>query len=266
MKSKQELVRALAQNDDDRILLAGALDKLETCRRRCCQTATRFLDLRQRELVRQAVWQAGGAAESVFWGGYADAERACCIFFPDYLTADDVTASGEGPLVLLRAAVHGQDALTHRDYLGALMGLGLERACIGDILVRPDGADILVLEEVAGYIETQMEKAGRKRLSLTRVPLNELIVPAVHETEGGGTVASLRLDCVLAQVFSMSRAQAQDAVARGLVFVNQAPCLKSDREVGAGDRLTLRGKGRARITELGGTSRKGRQFIRYAKS
>lgn len=266
MRSKQEIVRALARGDEERMLLAGVLDKLENCRRRSCPTETKFLDMHQRELVRQAIAMAEAAHESVFWGGYEDAERVCCIFYPDYWTAEDAKASENSPFTLLRAQISGKDELTHRDYLGALMGLGLERACIGDILVRKDGADLFVLEEVAEYVLTQMEKAGRRHIGLTRVPLDGLIIPETAEQEGSGSVASLRLDCVLAQVFSMSRTQAQEAVSRGLVFVNNVPCLKADREVAAGERLTLRGRGRARITELGGKSRKGRQFIHYLRS
>lgn len=263
-KSKREIVQSLARTEEDRMLLAGALDKWEACRMRGYQTATRFLDLRQRALVQTAIQQAGGMAETVFWGGYADAERACCLFFPDYLTAEQ--AAENGPVALLRAEKSGNDTLTHRDYLGALMGLGLERACIGDILVHDGGAEILVLEEVADFLLLHFDKAGRKRLTLSRCPLQEICIPQVEEREGEGSVASLRLDCVLALIFSLSRGQAQEAVARGLVFVNQAPCERPDKELDAADRITLRGKGRARIVEIGGTSRKGRRFIRYAKS
>lgn len=77
---REKILRALAQDGDDRLLLAGVLDKLETCRTRNYLTATRFLDMRERALVQQAVRMADAAQECAFWGGYADAERTCGVF------------------------------------------------------------------------------------------------------------------------------------------------------------------------------------------
>lgn len=262
--TKNEILRALAQNADDRMLLASALDKLETCRARNYPTNTHFLDLRERALVQQAVRLAGGEKECVFWGGYPDAERACALFFPDYLTAED--AKADGPLVLLRAQKHEADTLTHRDYLGALMGLRVRREMLGDILVGAHGAEILALREIAGFLLANFAQAGRKRVSLSEEPLDSLRLPPAQETAGEGSVASLRLDSAIALIFSLSRGDAQELVEKGLVFLNQQPCLKPGRDVSAGDRITVRGKGRARIEALGGVSRKGRQFIRFVRS
>lgn len=266
MKEKHEILRALARTDEDKLLLAGALDKLETCRARGYQTATRFLDLRERALVAEAVRLAGASPECVMWGGYEEAERVCALFYPDYLTAEDAVGEGNAPIALLRAYKHEADSLTHRNYLGALMGLGIERTVTGDILVHDGGAEILVREDMAEFILLNFAKAGRKRLRLERVPLDTLVIPAIEESEGEGSVASLRLDSVTALIFGLPRSEAQQAIAAGLVFLNQQPCAKAEREVGAGDRITLRGKGRARVLDLGGVSRKGRQFVRFAKS
>lgn len=263
---REKILRALAQDGDDRLLLAGVLDKLETCRTRNYLTATRFLDMRERALVQQAVRMAGAAQECVFWGGYADAERTCAVFFPEYMTAGDVQDEENSPVALVRAQKHDADTLTHRDYLGALMGLQIKREMIGDILVSGAGAEILVLREMADFVQMNFAQAGRKRVSVSRVPLAELHIPEVHETEGEGSVASMRLDSLIALIFSLSRSDAQAFINKGLVFVNQQPCLKPGHDLDAGDRITVRGKGRARILSLGGTSRKGRQFVRYARS
>lgn len=262
--TRNEILRALAANGDDRMLLAAALDKLETCRTRNYPTHTWFLDMRERALVQQAVRLAGGERECLFWGGYADAERTCALFYPDYLTEEQ--AREDSPFVLLRAEKQPADTLTHRDYLGALMGLQINREMVGDILVSDQGAEILAMQEVADFLLTHFAQAGRKRVSLSQQPLSDLKVPVVTETVGEGSVASLRLDSVIALVFSLSRGDAQAYIEKGLVFLNQQPCLKPGRDVDAGDRITVRGKGRARIEALGGMSRKGRQFIRYARS
>lgn len=264
--NKTELLRALAQNEEDRLVLARALDKLETCRERAYLTHTRFLDLRQRTLLTRLIERTGARAEAVLWGGYPDAERVCALFYPDYMTAEDACSPDNAPFALLRARKSPADSLSHRDYLGALMGLGLERAVVGDILVHEGGAEILVMADMAEYILANFMKAGRKHISLEAAPLAALVVPPARETVREGSVASLRLDSVTALIFGLSRAQAQEAIERGLVFVNQLQVLKNEHPLAPGDRITLRGQGRARIEALGGVSRKGRQFLRYARS
>lgn len=266
MKDKQEILRALAKSDDDRMLLAGVLDKLEACRSRNYLTSTRFLDMHERALVQQGVRLAGGERECVFFGGYTDAERTVAVFFPDYLTAQDAIREENSPVALLRAEKHDADTLTHRDYLGALMGLQISRDMLGDILISDHGAELLVQRDMAAFIQMNFAQAGRKRLSLSSVPLADIRLPEVQETEGEGSVASMRLDSMVALIFSFSRSDAQAQIAKGLVFVNQQPCMKPGHDVDVGDRITVRGKGRARILALGGTSRKGRQFVRFARS
>lgn len=266
MRERDEIIRALARTAEEKLLLAGLLDKLETCRERCYLTHTRFLDLRERTLCAQAIEQAGARGSSVLWGGYADAERVTAIFLPDYLTAEDAAAPDHSPLALLRAYKQPSDTLSHRDYLGALMGLGIDRSVVGDILVHEAGADLFVLADMADYIEMHFARAGRKRLSLSRVPLDDFVPPVPNEVEREGSVASLRLDAVAALIFGVSRAKMQEMIGKGVVFLNQMQCFKPEAALAPGDRITVRGMGRARLVDLGGVSRKGRQFVRYAKN
>ena len=146
------------------------------------------------------------------------------------------------------------------------MGLQIDRSVVGDILVHEEGADIIVLEDMADFILLHFAKAGRKQISLTREPLAALKSAAVTEKEGSGSVASPRLDSVVALVFGLPRKEAQEKIEKGLVFVNNTPCLKPERQVDEGDRLTVRGLGRARVEEFGGTSRKGRLFLKFVKN
>lgn len=264
MKTRPEILRALAADEDDRLLLAQLLDRLEACRERSYLTSTRFLTPRERTLAEEAVRLSGASAECVFWGGYDDAERTIALFLPDYLTPED--AAAEAPLALLRAEKSPADTLTHRDYLGALMGLQLERGVAGDILVHETGADLFVLREIADFLLLHFNRAGRKRITLSEVPPESLRRAAAEETEGEGSVASLRLDSVTALVFGLPRTQAQERIAHGQVLLDGRVCLRPDHEVAVGARITVRGKGRARITALGGVSRKGRQFLRFSRS
>ena len=256
MKTKQEILTALAHSGDEKLLLAGLLDKEQTCRQRGYLTHTKFLDLNERALSTDAVRLAGASGSAVFWGGYEDAERGIYLFYPDYLDAE--SAKQAAPIALLRAHKSREDTLTHRDYLGALMGLQIDRSVVGDILVH--------VEDMADFILMHFGKAGRKNISLTREELGNLKTAAVVEKKGSGSVASPRLDSVTALVFGLSRAEAQARIGKGLVFVNNAPCLKAEHQISEGDRLTVRGVGRARIESFGGTSRKGRIFLDFVKN
>ena len=109
-------------------------------------------------------------------------------------------------------------------------------------------------------------KAGRKQLSLTREDLSDLKHSAVEEKRGTGSVASPRLDSVAALIFGLPRKDAQARIEKGLVFVNNTPCMKPEHQITEGDRLTVRGVGRARVEAFGGTSRKGRIFLEYVRN
>ncbi|MGI6181965.1 MAG: RNA-binding protein [Agathobaculum sp.] len=264
MKSRNEILAALARTEEERLLLAGLLDKARVCEERGYLTYTKILDLKERTLCTEAVRLAGLAGQALFWGGYEDSERGIYLFYPDYMDAE--AARQAAPLALLRAHKRKEDVLTHRDYLGALMGLQIDRAMIGDILVHEQGADMVVLEEMADFILLHFARAGRKQVELTREPIEELKTAETAEKEGTGSVASPRLDSVAALVFGLGRKEAQERIERGTVFVNNALCQKPERQLAEGDRLTVRGLGRARLVEFGGVSRKGRQFIRFVKN
>lgn len=249
------------EGKEDKILLALAEDRFHQCSSQYAAANTDFLDLRQRGLVEalcRRLCQGDSDVRRRFFGGYEDAERTICLFLPDYAQIED-----SSPLAVVRAET-APDAkkLTHRDYLGSLMGLGIRREKIGDILTHETGADIIVMEEIADFLLYNYGQAGRTPLKVTRVPLAELRVPEQKSLLQKDTVASLRLDNVLSSAFCLSRAKAAEAIRAGLVFVNSAPAEKPDLQVKEGDKLVLRGKGKAFLREVGGKTRKERIFIR----
>ncbi len=262
----------MQSNKEDQILLAGIEDKIERCDRQFIVTHSVFLDLRQRTLVERLCRNRGGIQYG-FHGGYPDAERTAVIFFPDYADAatperQDVWLADhqeEHPLALLRISHNGSRELNHRDYLGSLTGLGIKREMTGDILVRSDGCDLIVLKEIAEFLQYHYDQAGRVSLKVELPPLSQLIVPEGRREEKKDTVASLRLDNVIASAFSLSRTKAADAITGGLVFVNSLQQTKTDRMVEEGDKLVLRGKGKAVLKEVGGATRKDRIFVAIEK-
>ena len=253
--------------NEDKYLLANIEDKIAQSQDHYMLTHSNFLDLRQRSLAEGLVRRTG--IRRVFWGGYPDAQRTVLVCLPDYIEPDpsgtDIFRDypEEEPLTVIRARTSEKaKTLTHRDYLGSLMSLGVKREFLGDILVRPDGADIIVMKEIKEFLMMNYGRAGRVSFSLEEVPLSEILLPEQKVRYKSDTVASLRLDNVISSAFGMSRTAAASAIRTGLVFVNNLQTEKTDAPVREGDTLVLRGKGKAVLEEIGGKSRKDRVYIR----
>ena len=255
---------------EEQILSATLQDKHKLAEKRGIPTHTGFLTPAELSLA-ENVCRTG----YLLTGGYADAERRICVFLPSAAEAD-VCADGEAEaelaarfICVLKVSVpKGSKPLTHRDYLGAILGLGIERSVIGDILVRQEdtdsghsvtaGADIIVLREMAEYLAQNLTSVGRAEINACIAELSELDPGSQRTEEYRDTVASLRLDSVCASAFRAARGKAQEAIRQGLVSVNGRQVTKPDRELEEGDRISLRGKGKAVLTEVGARTRKGR--------
>lgn len=244
---------------EDKILTAGVEDKFSQCCRQYRMTNTGFLDLRQRSLVEKLCAKICGTEGDVrymFCGGYEDAERTAVVFLPDY-----EEEPGRLFAVIRAIPVKGGKKPTHRDYLGSLTGLGIKREMIGDILVSDSSADIIVMNEIKDFILMNYDKAGRTGLYVKCVPLSELNVPEAAAVCVRDTVASLRLDNVISSAFGISRAKSAEAVRSGLVFVNNMQTEKIDMHVREGDKLVMRGKGKAYLREVTGQTKKSRHAL-----
>ena len=192
----------------------------------------------------------------LLWGGYDTAQRRQAHFLPDWQTEPDFEA-----VAALRATFYEPNSLTHRDVLGSLMGLGVTRESVGDILVAEQSVDVLVTEPVRRFLLDSWDSAGRVRLKVQPIGPTELQVPEEKVKLLRDTVSSLRLDSVLSVGFSLSRSKAAEAVTSGKVQVNWADWQKPDRQVVQGDVLTLRGLGKCVLEEVGNQTKKGRVFI-----
>jgi RNA-binding protein YlmH len=240
---------------EDTILAAGIEDKIRQCLEKDMVTNSTFLDMRQRTLAEAQCRQHTGL-RYCFCGGYEDAERTTAVFLPDYAEAAD-----HNPLALLRITRNGHRTLSHRDYLGALMGLGIKREMIGDILVREDGADIVIMKDMADFLLYNYEKAGQTSLKAEIVSIDKIMISESRFEEKRDTVASLRLDNLIASAFSLSRGRAAEAIESGSVFVNGLQSEKADRQIKEGDKLVLRGKGKVLLKAVGGVTKKDRVSI-----
>ena len=153
----------------------------------------------------------------------------------------------------------------HRDYLGSLMGLGIRREVLGDILPDQEGAVLLASTGIAPYIKENLMSVGRQEVTVEEIALEEITQHLSDGQEMTIGVASERLDAVISKVFSLSRQDASKAITSGKVQVNWRFVLKPDLSVKEGDLISIRGFGRIRIQNQTGTSRSGRLKIRIVR-
>lgn len=253
----------LPETKEDKLLLAQLADRQKQCDDRMYPTFSGFLDAREQALAVDFL-RVGGAF--ALWGAYAAAERRCLIFLPDYLAdlADNINDIPDdiNHMCVLRATPTARDAgLNHRDYLGALLALGITRQKLGDIIVRPDGADIVILRDMADYLLLNYTKAGRYSLTCEVLPTACISEYEAPFKEFAANVPSLRLDSVAAAAFGVSRSTTAEAVRARLVAVNGLQTVKPDLSISPGDVLTWRGKGKAQLLSVDGKSRKDRIFV-----
>ena len=258
--TKTELLNKLARDGEERLLLARTLDKLELARTRNIPSHTGFLSPQERTSVENLL-NASGHPSHLFFGGFEGAERTLCAFLPEWLEGEDWLADPEScPIRALRCTWSGAK-LTHRDFLGAILGQGITREKVGDLLVRGDSCDLVILRELEDYLLLNLDSAGRARLKVSPIPLDRLEPPEVRVRTIRDTVATPRLDAVAASAFSLSRSRAADLISSGRVQLNYRECVKPDRTVEEGDTISCRGLGKCKVKKLGGLSKKGRVMV-----
>ncbi len=199
-------------------------------------------------------------ANCIFAGGYENAERARLFFLPDYIDKEDFPANEHIHAIKITCSF-GKP--THRDFLGALMNLGIKRETIGDILVSDDCAYIVCTPQISGFITDNLTKVGRLGIKCTLCTLNEIHAVAPEYDVISGTVATLRVDAAVGLAFSISRTKAAELIADGRLSVNHREQLNVSATLCEGDLLSMRGFGRAKLVNIGGLSKKGRQFLEF---
>ena len=256
--------------NEKEILISHALDKKRQSADNSMITHTNYLSLDEISIVRTTDREYDEYTDTFYYGGYGDSERQLAVFMPKFYDADDIEAflrdnEEDNPICIVRLKKDKFTTLSHRDYLGAIMGLGLKREMIGDIKVTDDGADIFCLKSSADYICDNLKKSGRGSVTGEILPVSSFTSAEDKYELLFTTVSSLRLDGVIAAFFNLSRSTAAEMVNKGLVYVNSSQCLKGDYTLKEGDKIVLRGKGKTILSEVKGTSKKGKLKIEYKK-
>ena len=238
------------KTEEEKLMLAKAYDAYVFSEKRGAPHFTAFLSPADRALCEIAF---KGEFFS-FYGGFQDAERTVLGFNAE---------EDEFPICVIKVEGDFQ-GLSHRDFLGSIMGLGISRDNVGDIVKKDDCAYIFVLRKMADYISENLCSVGKANCNSAICECRDITVEKEFETVKK-SVASPRADALIAAIFNLSRADASDVVKRGLVTVNYRILETIDKKLSEGDTVSLKGKGKAIISEFGDLSKKGRLFVKIKK-
>lgn len=220
---------------------------------------TPFLDPREQFII-QSLVQRESDLVIEFDGGYDGAERCEARIAPEYFYLDDEPF----PLTFLR--LNAEVPLEHREVLGSLMGLGISRQKLGDILPASGFSQVILATEMKDYVLGNLTKVGRKRVDVEEIHREQLLVEPHQELVKQTTVSSLRLDTFIAASCGLSRAKAVELVHLGRCKVNWRIIDHPDYSLVEGDVLSVRGYGRIRFLEMKEITKKGRFPIRYSRN
>lgn len=223
---------------------------------------TDFLDPRQAFIVMTLVNRSPDVHVR-FEGGHPEAERKRAFIAPDYRVLDEEDMGIR--LMEVTSPDEKLQELDHGDYMGAILGLGIKREKVGDIYVRPDGCHFLVAAEVADYMRLQLTAVHRVHVQSELLPLERLMRTEIKLDEMSLSVASLRLDGIVSDVYRLSRAKVLIPIKAGRCKVNWKQEEDPGKLLKEGDVISLQGFGRFKLLEVEGVTKKGRTRVKIGK-
>lgn len=238
----------------DSALRAHVEDLLEACYQRDVPRFSFFMDEHARALSEPLC--SRWPCRCVWFGGWDGAERNVLGVFPETMEPD----TGIFPIRAFRTPLPKGVALTHRDFLGAILALGIKREVVGDILIEEHSATFFLLAQAAPLVLQELQRVGKAGVKLCDVT-GEPIAYTQRFVETVETVSSLRLDCVTAAAARCSRGEAAERIVSGMVSVNGLVQDRVSYLLRDGDKLSVRGKGKFLLGIPGTTTRKGRLLV-----
>ncbi len=226
---------------------------------------TCFLSPREQHFAAKHLKESGFPGSRVFfYGGFGNAERKRLFVLPDYIpdgaVYEDICMFGGDCIGAVRIDGSSYRTLCHRDFLGSVLGLGLERGVTGDIVTDADGFGAVVVcdRTVIPFIVSEL-----KKVATDTVKVSEYTIPPGFEAEHrfiriSDTVASARIDCIVAALCNLSREKARREIESGNTEIEFETETRPDRLISEPCTLSVRGYGRFRVNSVSDVTRKGR--------
>ena len=240
--------------DEEKYTAARLKDLSQRAYGRSVWTFSEFLSLSEQDLVRTCA-----SCQYELVGGYDAAERRIAVFGSEELCG----YKSEPPISVVSiepAARKFADKLTHRDYLGALMSLGLKRSTLGDIVIKEDAAYLVCLQSVVDFICDNLIQI--KHTTVRCSPAERVPQPDEKDLEPVSLVtASERLDGLVSAVYKLSRSESKLLIEQGKVFVDSRMCLSSSSQLDESSIVSVRGKGRFKYLGVDRQTKKGKLSV-----
>lgn len=242
---------------EQHLAMRKVLDKIEQAIRNHDVVYTDFLDPYQRKLTYSFLNRFIDVLHYEE-GGLECAERKSIIIFPSYLNITDV----ENPIKFLTISCNSKfKELSHRDYLGAILSLGIKREKLGDINVHKTFAQLIAHKDLVDFIKYNLKAINTTSVEVKEIALGELIPGKEEYRDIHATTASLRLDAIISTSYNISRAKSAGYIQQGKVKVNWEPIMSSSYLLNTGDIISIKGYGRVKLLDDLGTSKKGRNKV-----
>ena len=239
---------------DEKTIVSLMCDKADKAILTGARMYSRFLSPAQAHLISE---RFNSDTETSFFGGYEEAERviACFSSFDTYEIDYDY------PVDIICISAKNKAVFSHRDYLGSLMGLGIKRELLGDIVISDSCAYLFCHREISDFISMNLISIGKNTVTSNIVSQEDIYIPPKQFKEKSVTVSSMRLDCVLSAATGKSRSLSAEMVTKGLVQVNYEYAKSTSSQVNNGDIISIRGFGKMILSTDNTLTKKGRYHI-----
>ncbi len=249
---------------DTKLLLSKAEDCAQRALKTCSPCFLPFLSEAEQYFIEKNCFYPHDDEKLIFFGGYSDCDYKCAGFFPSFLFYDEsYDALSDFPVVAILAKGSGFRKLSHRDFLGSLMSLGIKREVIGDIVVSDDGfsAYIFCLEKTGDYILSYFTSVANDKIVCSKCKNHDVIIPPKKFQVINTTVHSARVDALICACFNLSREQADKLIAAGLVSVNHTVCTDKSRQCNENTTVSVRHHGKFSLNKIGDKNKRDRLKI-----
>lgn len=250
--------------DENDLLIAKVLDKKKICNSKNKITYTDFLNEKEQRVIEKNV----KLENAFFYGVNENADRKILVFYPEKLTEELVRKSLKSVLSGIRIILKNDQIgnYEHKNYLSALIKIGIDRGKIGDILVDDYGADIIAFDMNKEFIIQSLSELTRfRKANIDVIPIDDIKQKIDRFEESTIIVSSMRIDNIVAELAGCSRTNADEYINSEKVFVNYETALKGSKTIFEGDIVTIRGKGKFRIDGLVRNTKNNRFVIKVNK-
>ncbi len=239
---------------DDRNFMSLMCDKADKAILTDRKMYTRFLSPRERLLLEERL---KNDVNIDFFGGFSEAERTVACFSSNTCYEMDFDYAIDA----LKIYTKNKAVFSHRDYLGSVLGLGIKRELLGDIIIVDTYAIVFCHREITDYILYNLEKIGRANVTVEIAKSDSIKIPEKKFREKSLTVTSMRLDCVVSAAINKSRTVTSSFIEKGLVSVNYEEAASQTLKINDGDIISVKGFGKMIVMSDGALTKKGRYHI-----